>query len=193
MEVTPSKPNQSSLDQLRTNEQALATANPGIWEMREFILDPALTGFLKQNTVAQNPADKYNAQVNNADVQRMVAYVNQNMAAIRADSLYVPLTWQGFPFLGGAAKLINAATGEVASPTGKPPKAFHWDGIEDSTNPSTYIKNDHARFNFSLTTCWGCHGGETQTGFTHIDPVFYGHGGNYVRLYDRQSRKRAGY
>jgi hypothetical protein len=31
-----------------------------------------------------------------------------------------------------------------------------------------------ARFNFSLNTCWGCHGGETQTGFTHVDPVFYG-------------------
>ena len=62
--------------------------------------------FLKQNTVAQNVADKYNAKVNNADVQRMVAYVNQNTAAIREDSFTVPLTWQGFPFLGGAAKLI---------------------------------------------------------------------------------------
>ena len=27
---------------------------------------------------------------------------------------------------------------------------------------------------FHCITCWGCHGGETQTGFTHIDPVFYG-------------------
>ena len=85
----------------------------------------------------------------------------------------MPLTWQGFPFLGGAAKLIVPSTGQVAFPTGQPPAAFHWDGT-DSTNRSAFIKNNIARFNFSLITCWGCHGGETQTGFTHIDPVFYG-------------------
>jgi len=167
----PNKPNQSSLDQLRTNEQALSTANPGVWEMKEFVLDPGGSGFLKQNTVAQNPADKYDAQVNNADVQRMVDYVNQNTGAIRGDAFTVPLTWQGSPFLGGAAKLIIPSTGQVAKPTGpvKAPNPFHWDGTA-----STFINNDAARFNFSLNTCWGCHGGETQTGFTHVDPVFYG-------------------
>jgi len=172
---SPTRPNQSSLDQLRTNEQTLSSANPGVWEMREFVLDPAGTGFLKQNTVAQNPADKYDAQINNADVQRMAAFVNQNTAAIKADAFTVPLTWQGFPFLGGAAKLIIPSTGQVAKPTGsvQAPNPFHWDGTS-SANPSTFIKNDIARFNFSLNTCWGCHGGETQTGFTHIDPVFYG-------------------
>jgi len=169
----PSRPNQSSLDQLRTNEIALSPGTPGIWEMREFVLDPNGSGFLKQNTVAQNPADKYNARVNNANVQRMAAYVNQNTAAIKADSFAIPLTWQGFPFLGGAAKLIIPTTGQVAFPTGQPPKPFHWDGTGTS-NSSTFIKNDVARFNFSLNTCWGCHGGETQTGFTHVDPVFYG-------------------
>jgi hypothetical protein len=170
--TSPNRPNQSSLDQLRTNENTLSSANPGIWEMREFVLDPT-THLLKENTVASNPADKYNAQVNNADVQRMVAWVNQNAGAIRADTFSVPLTWQGFPFLGGAAKLIVPSTGQVAFPTGQPPAAFHWDGTSAS-NPSTFIRNDVARFNFSLLTCWGCHGGETQTGFTHIDPVFYG-------------------
>ncbi|HEY6977786.1 MAG TPA: choice-of-anchor X domain-containing protein [Chitinophagaceae bacterium] len=172
--TNPGKPNQSSLDQLRTNEQTLSTATPGIWEMREFILDPSKNGFLKQNTVAQNPADKYCAQVNNASVQRLVAYVNQNSKTIKRDSFEVPLTWQGFPFLGGAAKLINPTTGDVAFPTGQPPKPFHWDGTNDSTNRAIFIRNNSARFNFSLQTCWGCHGGETQTGFTHVDPVFYG-------------------
>ncbi|HEY6974896.1 MAG TPA: choice-of-anchor X domain-containing protein [Chitinophagaceae bacterium] len=162
----PDKPNQSSLDQIRTNEIVLSSSIPGIWEMREFILNPDGTGFLKENTVAQNAADKYNARVNNAEVQRMVAYVNQNSAAIRRDSFSIPLTWQGFPFLGGATKL-------TATPTGQPPAIFHWDGT-DSSNRSTFIRNNIARFNFSLISCWGCHGGETQTGFTHVDPVFYG-------------------
>jgi len=171
--TNPARPNQSSLDQLRTNEQALSSANPGVWEMKEFVVDPGGTGFLKQNTVAQNPSDKYNAQVINANVERMVKYVNSNTLAIKRDSFSVPLTWENLPFLGGAAKLITVTTGQVASPTGQPPKPYHWAGT-DSTNRSTFIRNDAARFNFSLNTCWGCHGGETQTGFTHVDPVFFG-------------------
>jgi hypothetical protein len=170
--TNPSRPNQSSLDQLRTNENTLAGGTQ-IWEMREFVLDEGGSGFLKQNTVAQNVADKYNAQVINADVQRMVAWVNQNTAAIKADAFTVPLTFQGSPFLGGAAKLIVPATGGVAFPTGQPPKPFHWDGT-DASNSATFIRSNIARFNFSLISCWGCHGGEAQTGFTHVDPVFYG-------------------
>jgi len=164
--TNPNKPNQSSLDQLRTNEIALSPGSPGEWEMREFILDPGGSGFFKESTVAQNPADKYNAQANNSDVLRMAQYVNRNISAITADTFAVPLTWQGFPFLGGATKL-------TAPPTGKPPAVFHWDGTNSSTDP-TFIKGNIARFHFSQSTCWGCHGGETQTGFTHIDPVFYG-------------------
>ena len=67
---TPARPNQSSLDQLRTNEIALSDT-PRTWEMREFVLDSA-TGMLRENTVTQSPANKYNAQVANEDVQRMV-------------------------------------------------------------------------------------------------------------------------
>ena len=43
--TNPNKPNQSSLDQLRTNEIALSPGSPGEWEMREFILDPGGSGF----------------------------------------------------------------------------------------------------------------------------------------------------
>jgi hypothetical protein len=169
---SPTRQNQSSLDQLRTNEIALS-GTPAIWEMREFVLDENGSGFLKQNTVAQNPADKFDAQAINADVQVMASFVNQNTGSIKADTFTVPLTWQGSPFLGGGAKLIVPSTGQPAPATGQPPAPFHWDGTS-SSNPPTFIKNDVARFNFSLNTCWGCHGGETQTGFTHIDPVFFG-------------------
>lgn len=72
----------------------------------------------------------------------------------------------GLPILGGSAH-INGA------PTGQPPNVFHWDGT-DSTNPSTFIKNNISRFFFSENTCNACHAGETQTGFTHVDPVFFG-------------------
>ncbi|TKK67993.1 hypothetical protein FC093_12310 [Ilyomonas limi] len=159
-----SKPNQSSLDQLRTNEVTLSST-PKHWEFREFIIDSA-SGNLKEITVAQNPADKYNAKVANADVQRMVAYVNNHAKGIKAQRNIVPLKFQGAPFLGGGTEIIGP-------PTGNPPNVFHWDGT-GSGNSSTFIIDNDARFNFSLATCGGCHGGETQTHFTHVDTAFFG-------------------
>ncbi len=163
-----SRPNQSSLNALRTNEIALVlptSINPKRWELREFTLDNS-TGNLKETTIGQNPADKYDAQVVNADVQRMVNYVNQNQTKIIAGTDTLPLTWQGVPFLAGAVR-VNG------TPTGQLPNAFHWDGT-GSGNSSTFITNDKSRYYFSLESCVGCHAGETQTAFTHINPVFFG-------------------
>jgi len=162
--TNPSRPNQSSLDQLRTNEVTLSPA-PKQWELREFVLDSA-SGNFKQNIVGQSPADKYNAQVANAEVQRMVSYVNKNKKAIKAGTHIVPLTWKGFPFLGGKSHIIG-------TPTGNPPDVYHWDGT-DSTNKPTLIVDNDARAKFSLETCGGCHAGETQTRFTHVDTAFFG-------------------
>jgi hypothetical protein len=162
--TNPSKPHQSSLDQLRTNEVALSS-NPKIWELRQFVLD-GTTDNLKLEPVGQTPADKYNAKKVNADVQGMVDYVNKNAPDIKNETNVVPLTWNGAPFLGGSSRVLD-------SPTGQPPKVYFWNGT-DSTNASTFIKSPDARFFFSFNTCSGCHGGETQTHFTHVDPVFFG-------------------
>lgn len=159
----PSKPNQSSLDQLRTNEVTLSP-NPKIWELREFFLNP--NGVLREKTVEQTPADKYNAKTINDDVKRMVDYVARNQTAIISEKNVVPLTWNGVPFLGGSSHILD-------SPTGAPPKIYHWDGT-NSSSASTFIRSNNARFFFSFNTCSGCHGGETQTHFTHVDPVFFG-------------------
>ncbi|TKK67991.1 hypothetical protein FC093_12300 [Ilyomonas limi] len=159
-----SKPNQSSLNQLRTNEVTLSPA-PKQWEFREFIIN-STTGNLVQSTVAQTPADKYNLKIVNPDVQRMANYVNQNRKDIKAGKHIVPLTWKGFPFLGANSHIIGP-------PTGNPPNVFHYDGT-DSTNKATFIVDNDARANFSLETCGGCHAGETQTGFTHVDTAFFG-------------------
>jgi hypothetical protein len=161
--TNPPRPNQSSLDQLRTNEVTLSP-NPKIWELREFVLNSS--GVLQETTVAQTPADKYNAKVANADVQRFTDYVNSNAKAINSETNVVPATWEGSPFLAGSTHVLD-------SPTGHPPFVYHWNGT-DSSKPSTFIKNASARFFFSFNTCSGCHAGETQTHFTHVDPVFFG-------------------
>ena len=159
-----SRPNQSSLDQIRTNEVALSP-NLSRWEFREFILDSA-TGVLKENTVAQTPADKYDVKVANADVQVMVTYVNNHKSGIISQTNITPLKVTGAPLLGGGSR-VNG------TPIGNPTSAYFWDGTGPG-NASTFITDDNVRFNFSLQTCSGCHAGETQTFFTHIDPAFYG-------------------
>ncbi len=130
---------------------------------------------LKEINVKQNAADKYNAQVANTDVQRMVSFVNQNQAKINAGTDVVPAIWQGAPFSGRSFRVIGAATGQ-------PPAAYHWDGT-GSGNASTFITDDNARFNYSLQSCSGCHAGETQTAFTHINPAFFGREAKTIRLF----------
>jgi hypothetical protein len=166
--TNPTKTNQSSLNQLRTNEIALVlptSVNHKLWEFREFTLSNP-SGNLGHNIVKQAAADKYNARVVDTNVQRMVAFVNQHQASINAGTDIVPSTWQGAPFVGGACRVLGAATGQS-------PAAYHWDGTS-SANASTFITDDNARFNYSLQSCSGCHAGETQTAFTHINPAFFG-------------------
>ena len=162
--TNPSNPNQSSLDVLRTNELSLSPS-PHRWEFRQFNLDSA-TGNLREEALKQIPADKFNRQVANNDVKVMVDYINKNKTAIINQTNVVPLTWNGVPFSAGASRVLF-------SPVGEPPNVYHWDGT-DSSNASTFITNNNARFFFSLNACSGCHAGETQTAFTHVNPVFFG-------------------
>jgi len=166
--TSPSRPNQSSLNQLRTNEVSLlGTAQP--WELREFVIDDATHRF-KQTTVKQEPAKKYNAKVNNADVQRLVRYINSNEAAILANTYVIPDQFESVGFLGGKSHTRFRPVGNFASASKDP---HHWNGLGSAT-PTAFITNDDARQNFSLNTCSGCHGGETQAAFTMIDPAEYG-------------------
>ena len=162
--TNPSKVNQSSLDQLRTNEVTLSNS-PAQWELREFHIDNTGNN-LVETLLPQTLAEKYNAKVVNNDVALMANFINSNAAGIKKGTTVIPATFQGFPFLAGKAHVIG-------SPTGQPPNVFHWDGT-DSSNASTFITDNDARFNYSLNTCSGCHSGEPQTGFTQVDPVFFG-------------------
>lgn len=150
--------NGSSLNQLRTNENHL---NP-VWELREFVL--VSPGHLSMTTVKQEPAGKYNAKISNTDVERLVNFINTNSASIEANNYTVPnvIPTGGTPpttaFLGGRSLVPTLST--------------HWNGT--SAAGPTFINSDSARHIFSLNTCNGCHGGETNTVFTHIKPAPFG-------------------
>lgn len=166
--TSPNAPHQSSIDAVRTNEVALSPSDethPPRWEFREFGLNGNAHA-LTQRTVGQIPADKYNAQIENADVIRMVKFINENSAGIDADDYDVPNIYDGFAFLGGHNQVLD-------TPVGLPTKPYHWDGVEDNKSPA-FISTTTTRHIFSRNACTGCHAGEVQTFFTHVDPVFFG-------------------
>ncbi len=165
--TSPSKPNQNSINQIRTNEIALSSP----WELREFNLNTA--GQLELTTVKQEPAVKYNAKISNAEVERLVAFINANQSDIENNDYTVTAD---VPFSSTTAtpaqKFLGGKSETSFPPTGTPPSAHHWNGT--NSVGSTFIISDEARHVFSLNTCSGCHGGETQTFFTHISPSNFG-------------------
>ena len=137
--ANPAKPNGSALDQLRTDEVALAFP----WELREFHLDATSHEFLEA-TVKQTPELSFNGSAS------VTNFVNANQAAILAGNYVVPDDFPaGTPFLGA-----NAPNG--------PPTIF-WNG-------NALAASNDARQQFSLGTCNGCHGFETNTPFLQIHP-----------------------
>lgn len=172
--ASPNKLNDSAINQVRSNEIALA----GPWELREFRLkavkEPVpveaasattpgtkvggkkvaplaiASAALLMSTVAQTPADEHNFQQIFAD------FVNANIPAILNGTYVVPLTFNNVPFRGGASE--NGID--------------HWDG--PPPNCST-INDDTARHIVSLNTCDGCHGAESGAfDFRQVTP----HGAN---------------
>src|SRR5262249_7247129 len=147
---------------------ALSSNNPPVFgEFREFILD-ATTHQLKENTVENAAADRYNTRVDNPDVRRFVAFLNENQKAILGGQLSIPLTYRDTPLQGAKTRMYDGIS------VGEPPAPFHWDGSEPKSKLPSYIRNDEVRHLVSLNACTGCHAGETQTHFWQVDPVFFG-------------------
>jgi len=132
----PVGPNGNALIDIRTNEIALSFF---IWQLREFHLSPT-TGFLMPATLANTPDSSFNGTSTLAD------FINQNEAAVIAETHEVPASFAGAPFQ--AAAVFN--------------------NFDTWSAPG--INNPLARHKFSLNACNGCHGGETQTSFLQINP-----------------------
>ena len=135
----PGLPNGSLLIDIRTNEIALG--DPG--QLREFHISP-VTGFMDPAGLFQTPDGDFNFG------ERLGRFINENEAAILAETHEVPPDFEDEPFQG----------------------SFIFNNIDIWSAPD--IANPEARHKFSLNTCNGCHGGETNTEFLHIFPRFEG-------------------
>ena len=128
----PTKPNQSAINQLRSNNFI-----GGPWNLREW----QVTGSgvspndLTEVTTKQTPANIKNGTAD------LTNYINSFEPDILAGAHLVPLSFPGAtPFLSGQA--------ETTFPN------FFWD--------SPGITNNDARHCFSVNTCNACHGGEAS-------------------------------
>jgi concanavalin A-like lectin/glucanase superfamily protein len=141
--VRPGHPNGNAINAVRTNE--IDFGGGAAWQLREFVLSPT-TGRLVPATIQLTPDLSFK------NTQTLATFINQNQAAVIAETDTVPDTFQGAPFLAGA--VFNDL-----SPWFAP-------GVDPE-----------ARFHFSLNTCNGCHSAaETNTPFLQITPRFPGAG-----------------
>jgi len=171
--AVPGKGNGNAINQIRTNEIALAAP----WELREFHLadenlatdsDVPSNGVLRPHTVAQTPDDGiFPATIPTPTIDAFVAGPVTTGVALPVSnpdhcqaSYTVPAAFAGVPFRGG-----NALIGPG-----------HWEA--DSVTASSPARNVCARHQFSLNTCGGCHHDDTgtnssftSTNFTHVDPT----------------------
>jgi hypothetical protein len=138
-----SKPNGSSLNQIRTDEIALGS----VWQLREFNID-ATTHLLKLVTVKKTPRDGTN---NSAF---LASFINANCAPITDNNYTIPEIFSGQPLLG--IKSDNT----LSNP---------WNASPISCSAPTVVRQI-----FSINTCNACHGVETGTGFTHVNPTSFG-------------------
>ncbi len=172
--AAPAKGNQNALNQIRTNEGALAQP----WELREFTLtdeNPVAntnfpsSGLLRKHSVAKTPNDSaYGASGGDPAIDQFVQTqvlpppppppIPLLPPSCTTKPFYdVPYFFLGKPFRGGNSFILPG----------------HWEVTPPLAGPDIC-----ARHMFSLTTCDGCHYDESGTNglgastkFFHADPM----------------------
>ncbi len=141
-------PNQSAINQVRTNDQAFGQDG---WEMREFKLDPQNgSGLLFHVGLARQPRHETpeggpHPLTTNMSGQ-LDDFMTSEAAAITTETHLVPGFWAGSAFQAASVTYDSTMFFESADP-----------GVDREV-----------RHKLSLNTCSSCHARETDTGFTHV-------------------------
>ena len=149
-DAVPSMVNGSGIIDIRTNEVAFL---PGLTSPGQLFDTPwqlrefrpsPTTGMMVPFPVFDTPDPSFNGSA------ALGRFINANEAIILTERHEVPLTFEGVPFEG----------------------AFAFNFIDFWDAPG--ITNPDARHKFSLNTCNGCHGAESNVTFLQISPRFTG-------------------
>lgn len=146
--ANPTRPNGSAIGQIRSNEIALAAP----WQLREFQLTQFPWSFANETTTADTAFDGFN---NGPLFGNWV--LTQIVPALAGPNFDQPVP--GVPLFFGGNFL--GARPEVPGP------GFFWNGA--GLNLANLPEN-WGRHRASLNACNGCHAGETNTIFVHVDP-----------------------
>lgn len=143
--AAPGRPNGSALNQLRTNEIALAAP----WELREFVL-PRGNGFLNIVSTKETP---HRATYQNS--ANLANFMNSGTAS-------VPLTWLGQPFLTGSS--LNPSV--IDAVAWNAPGANNADRHRVSLNSCDGCHGSEARANGNPFVAFPT----PETSFVHVTP-----------------------
>jgi len=148
------KPNGSALNQIRSNEIALAIP----WELREFVIDGQV-GWLRPETVALTPdtielngTPAFTEFINTYGAEIMQGTAQLDPEAFGASSLSGPFQPSDFPDFESRTFTTNPLIGPFSD--------IPW-------SAAGIVDND-ARHAFALNTCNGCHRDETGTAFLQV-------------------------
>ena len=170
-DVTQAPGAAAALNQLRTNDFAFdGLGILGPWQLREFVVDSG-SGLLVPTTTKQTPDAGFRS--GNAV---MAQYMEQNANDILCESHTVPTNFMGNPFLAASLDYLSTSFWTAPTNAANLPAVFpscHTSSISNVSGglPLSMQIQSEVRHKFSVNTCDDCHAQETNTFFTHVNPV----------------------
>jgi hypothetical protein len=152
--AAPDRPHGSALNQLRTNDRG----DDAHWVLEEFHLT---NEGLRHAGVRQTPDGSFNGARGGARQADLAAWINGRPASILAGTYTVGDLLGTIPFLGASATNGEAHGIGPRSPSARATSSL---GLWRAAG----IASPALRHAFSLGTCDGCHGEETNTSFVHV-------------------------
>jgi hypothetical protein len=170
-DVTQAPGAATALNQIRTNDFAfdgLGMFNN--WQLREFVRD-SKTGRLMPTTTKQTPDAGFRA-----GSTLTAKFMEQQANAILCESHTVPENFMGQHFLAASLDYFNTSFWTAPTHAANLPTTFpscYTSSISSISGalPLSMRIQSEVRHKFSINTCDDCHAQETNTFFTHVNPV----------------------
>jgi len=170
-DVTQAPGAAAALNQLRTND--FAFDGLGVfdsWQLREFVVDSG-SGLLEPTTTKQTPDASFRT-----GNPVMAQFMEQNADAILCESHTVPTSFVGNPFLAASLDYFSTSFWTAPTSVANLPVAFpscHTSSISNVFGglPLSMQIQSEVRHKLSVNTCDDCHAQETNTFFTHVNPM----------------------
>ena len=164
----PDKPNGNSINQVRTNDFVLTQNNRKVWQFREFTLRDREDPEIKDFSITAKPELTTKGSFGGA--VGLWTTTNKGNPMVKGPSISTDFTKS--PIL---SQWINQRESQILDgEVGPPAPKWMEGGIANHRFGFSFkppgVRINLARHKFSLSTCGGCHNGDTRTSFFMIVP-----------------------